>query len=136
MNDTKTHAPGELAYVAAGKNPKALETFYRGLHRERLWFARRPRAKKYRRPLTRDERAQLGYPLGSELVGHRLSNGRVAWFVYCPVTPGSADKPDDGKQIREIAEAAARCMNSVPGPVTNSTPEPVTNGTPEAAARP
>ena len=39
--------PGRIAYLAPNNDRKALEAFFRGLDRERRWFAQRPRARKF-----------------------------------------------------------------------------------------
>jgi len=158
MNDTKHKAPGQLAYAAPDTDPKALEAFFRGLDSERRWFAYRPRAKKFRRELSKGERVRLGYPLGSELVGHRLSNGRVAWFVSYPKPAGggAGERPTGETQLRDIATAVVKSMNNVQAqpvggvpasptsnmlaagpaqtiePAVGTTPKPGTGNTPSA----
>ena len=120
----KHQAPGQLAYTALGANPQALEAFFRGLDTERRWFACRPRAKEFRRALSKGERLRLGYPPGSVLLGHRLSNGRVAWFVSYPrpTVGGAVEQPTSEEQLRDIAAAVVKSMRNTRQEATGGMP--------------
>ena len=95
------------------------------------------------RPLTKAECDKIGYPHGSELVGHRLSTGQVMWLVYRPATGGEespeaiaavvAQCPAIGRTAGEAAVFAGpspQAMSSASESGTRDTLKPGTPNTP------